>query len=42
MQKRISLNVAVVMTLAVGLGAYFLGAHSGAVATAQGPIRWTV
>ena len=30
------------LALAVGLGAYFLGAHSGSIATAQAPILWKV
>jgi TRAP-type mannitol/chloroaromatic compound transport system substrate-binding protein len=42
MQRLVSLKVAVAVTLAVGLGAYFLGAHSGSVAVAQAPIRWKV
>ena len=42
MHRLVSLKVAVAVTLAVGLGAYFLGAHSGAVAVAQAPIRWKV
>jgi TRAP-type mannitol/chloroaromatic compound transport system substrate-binding protein len=42
MQRLISLKVAVAVTLAVGLGAYVLGSHGGAVTTAQAPIRWKV
>ena len=42
MQRLVSLRVAVALALAVGLGAYFLGAHSGSIATAQAPILWKV
>jgi TRAP-type mannitol/chloroaromatic compound transport system substrate-binding protein len=42
MQRVVSLKVAVALALAVGLGAYFLGANSGSVATAQAPIVWKV
>jgi TRAP-type mannitol/chloroaromatic compound transport system substrate-binding protein len=42
MHRLVSLKAAVALALAVGLVAYFLGAHSGSVATAQAPIRWKV
>ena len=42
MQRVVSLKVAVALALAVGLGAYFLGANSGSVATAQAPVVWKV
>jgi TRAP-type mannitol/chloroaromatic compound transport system substrate-binding protein len=47
MRRLVSLRAAVIVALVVGLGAYFLGAHSGplgkpAVATAQTPIKWKV
>ena len=42
MQRLVSLKVAVALALAVGLVAYFVGAHSGSTAIAQAPIRWKV
>jgi TRAP-type mannitol/chloroaromatic compound transport system substrate-binding protein len=42
MHRLVSLKAAVALALAVGLVAYFLGAQSGSVATAQAPIRWKV
>ena len=42
MQRVVSLKAAVALALAVSFGAYFLGAHSGSVATAQAPIVWKV
>lgn len=42
MQRLVSLKVAVALALVVGFVAYFLGAQSGSVATAQAPIRWKV
>jgi TRAP-type mannitol/chloroaromatic compound transport system substrate-binding protein len=42
MQRVVSLKVAVALALTVGFVAYFLGAHSGSVATAQAPILWKV
>jgi len=42
MQSVVSLKVVVALALAVGFVAYFLGAHSGSVATPQAPILWKV
>ena len=47
MQRLDSVRAALVLALVVGLGGYFLGAHTGslakpAVATAQTPMKWKV
>jgi TRAP-type mannitol/chloroaromatic compound transport system substrate-binding protein len=42
MQRFVSLRTAVALALVVGLVAYFFGAYSGSVATAQAPIVWKV